>query len=422
VENCYASPVYQWQQSLDSGASWKNIRGATGTAYPRSRTTPGNYLYRMAVAQSGNIGIASCEVASFPLAVNVIKIPAPSVAIIPSAGYACKDSPVVFVATVVDGGPVPKYQWLLNGNPAGKDQAVFATSTLKTGDVVSCMMTSDATCVLSPVAPSNSVSLDIVPVPVTGVSIAASATNICADSLVTFTATPLNGGSAPNYQWQLNGANAGANSPIFSSTGFADGDLVSCKMIGSLTCSPTVTATPTVTMIVHPVPDILLNPDTVIAGGASIRLQPIVTGDINSYHWTPANSVEDPGMADPMVSPVGTTSYHLQVISVDGCRASSQEKVEVYYNVRLPLAFTPNGDGHNDFFRVPPNIPVTVKQLSVYNRLGQMIFSTNNTSEGWDGTYHGSPQAAGVYVWWVEYINPVTRHTERKNGTVILIR
>jgi gliding motility-associated-like protein len=422
VENCYASPVYQWQQSTDSGVSWLNIAGATTTAYPRSQTVPGNYLYRLAVAQSGNIGIASCEVASLPLAVDVVKIPSPAVTISPYTGYACQDSPVNFVATPVDGGLQPSYQWVLNGNPVGPDTAAFATSSLKNGDILDCIMTSNATCVINPVTSSNNVSLNIIPIPVTGVSIAASATDICADSLVSFDATPINGGSAPDYQWQLNGANVGIDSSRFADAGLADGDVVNCKMTGSLTCSPTVTAAPAVKMMVHPLPVVQLTPDTIIAGGTSLRLQPLVIGDIANYNWTPVKGLEDAGMVDPMASPAGTTTYHLEVVSVDGCRASAQEAVEVYYDVRLPLAFTPNGDGHNDLFRVPQQSPVTVKQLSVYNRLGQRVFSTTNTGEGWDGNYHGSPQPSGVYVWWVEYINPLTRRSERKKGTVILIR
>ena len=153
-----------------------------------------------------------------------------------------------------------------------------------------------------------------------------------------------------------------------------------------------------------------------------MRLQPLVTGNIASYDWTPDNRLESTGMADPVASPAGTTTYQLEVVTIDGCRGTAREKVGVYYDVRLPLAFTPNGDGHNDLFRVPAQSLVTVKQLSVYNRLGLMVFSTTNTGEGWDGNYHGVPQPPGVYVWSVEYINPLTRRSEQKKGTVVLIR
>ena len=88
----------------------------------------------------------------------------------------------------------------------------------------------------------------------------------------------------------------------------------------------------------------------------------------------------------------------------------------------MPGAFTPNGDGHNDIFRVPPSIPVNVRRLTVYNRLGAMVFATSNVSKGWDGSLGGKTEPAGVYVWVIEYDNPLTKRVEMKKGTVVLVR
>jgi len=119
---------------------------------------------------------------------------------------------------------------------------------------------------------------------------------------------------------------------------------------------------------------------------------------------------------------VSTTAYRLSVVTVEGCRGSAVEVVEVYYNVRMPSAFTPNGDGHNDVFRIPPSYPVTLRRLAVYDRKGMLVFNTENTGEGWDGNFNGHRQPAGVYVWWLEFNNPLTKHVEALKGTVVLIR
>ena len=75
ISGGYTSPQYQWQQSTDNGATWADIPGADSTTYLRRPTGAGKYLYRLAVAQKGNIGLATCRVASAPLTVNVNPVP-----------------------------------------------------------------------------------------------------------------------------------------------------------------------------------------------------------------------------------------------------------------------------------------------------------------------------------------------------------
>lgn len=422
VESCYPSQQVQWQLSTDSGSSWKDISGAATTTLSRGATAPGEYLYRMLVAQRGNIGITTCEVASKPIMVDVIKQPAPAVSIAASLNTICLGLPVSFAAAPIDGGGHPFYQWLVNGLPAGKDSSGFTTSSLVGGDAVRCVMTSDATCALNPLVTSNTLSLPVVPVPVQGVSIDASATVICQDSLVKFTAVPANGGSAPSYQWQVNGVKAGANTPVFSDARLNNGDVVNCIMTGSLACSRPVTASNVVKMVVHPLPVIRLDSAVVIAGGSSTRLMPVVSGDVVAWNWSPGTGLSNPSAAEPLASPVGTTAYQLYVETAAGCHTTASEWVEVYYPLQLPAAFTPNGDGRNDVFRVPPSVPVTIHYLAVYNRQGARVFYTTNAGKGWDGSFNGEAQPSGVYVWEIVFENPLTRKAEGRKGTVVLVR
>ena len=422
VENCYASPVYQWQLSTDGENTWSNIPGATAILYSRPPSGVGNYDYRLTVAQLGNIGISSCTVASTPAVVSVIPTPSPAVNITASTDSACAGRPVSFSAQPTDGGNGPFYQWMVNGVDVGSDIDTYLSSSLSSSDVVSCTLTSNAACVLTPIAVSNSLSVTVTPEPVTSVDIAASAAGVCQDSVVVFTATPFNGGLAPTYQWTVNGNNMGSNAAVFSDGALNNGDVVSCIMTSSLTCASPVTAPQPVTMTVYPLPIIVLSPDTVIAGGQSVVLSPAITGNIASYQWTPASYLDNPGVPDPLATPPGNITYQLQVVSADGCKAAASETVDVFYSVQMPGAFTPNGDGRNDLFRVPPLVPITIKSLSVYNRQGLLLFSTSNKGVGWDGTYSGHPQPSGVYVWEMEYDNPLTKRVEFVKGTVLLVR
>jgi gliding motility-associated-like protein len=87
----------------------------------------------------------------------------------------------------------------------------------------------------------------------------------------------------------------------------------------------------------------------------------------------------------------------------------------------MPNAFTPNNDMHNDVFKPTFSGALSRYHLSIYNRWGKLIFSTNNPLTGWDGTAKGYPQPVDTYIWICSYSldrNPL--HTEK--GTVNLIK
>jgi gliding motility-associated-like protein len=421
VENCYPSQEVQWQASTDSGVSWQDIAGAGAASLTRTPTGAGQFQYRLLVAQQGNIGVSSCEVASKPIVVDVVRLPAPAVSIATKTSAACIGIPTHFMASPVDGGNTPAYQWMVNGGPAGQDSSGLTVPATPGGLVVECTMTSDAVCVKNPQVSSNVINLAPVPVPVQSLSIEATGTAVCKDSLVQFVAEPVNGGPDPVYQWLVNGKNAGSGSG-YSTSGLSDGDTVNCIMTGSLTCSQPVSAGNGVKMTIFPLPVISLESAVVIAGGTSVQLQPTVTGNIRDYAWTPSMGLSNPTIVDPVASPVVTTAYQLYVTTEDGCYAKATERVEVYYPLQMPEGFTPNGDGRNDVFRVPPQIPVTIRSLAVFNRHGQRMFYTTDAGAGWDGRYGGIAQPAGTYVWELEFVNPVTNKVEGRKGTVILVR
>lgn len=122
--------------------------------------------------------------------------------------------------------------------------------------------------------------------------------------------------------------------------------------------------------------------------------------------------------------------YLAEVESQQGCIgkdssyvifSTTPEPVNMYF----PDAFTPNGDGLNDDFKVvTPLYQMEVFSLSIFNRWGALIFETSDISQGWDGTFQGTPCPAGSYVFKVSYNASMYSNTlpEVKMGTVMLVR
>jgi gliding motility-associated-like protein len=257
----------------------------------------------------------------------------------------------------------------------------------------------------------------------TSIYIAAGQTSICAGGPASFGSSTINAGTTPVYQWRVNDQNAGLDSAGLVISSLSDGDIVSCILTSSIACTVPVSSTDSIKMIVNPTPTIGFDPDTlVIKPGKSTTLNSLVGGSVAGYAWTPATGLDDATKADPVASPVQTTTYTLTAIGEDGCQASGTAMVIVYYPLNMPNAFTPNGDGRNDVFRVPPSTTLDIRHFSVYNRMGERMFMTDHPDAGWDGVFNGQQQPAGNYVWVLEYRDWFSGKTEMSTGSVLLIR
>jgi len=90
------------------------------------------------------------------------------------------------------------------------------------------------------------------------------------------------------------------------------------------------------------------------------------------------------------------------------------------YKVMLPNAFTPNGDGNNDYFKYEGNNIQSMK-LGVFNRWGQMVYASENTQDMWDGTHNGKPLPIGIYPYRVEVVFADGKQGYH-NGTITIFR
>lgn len=121
-----------------------------------------------------------------------------------------------------------------------------------------------------------------------------------------------------------------------------------------------------------------------------------------------------------------TTPYIVKCTVTDsfGCENTAQKMIKVYSSCYLavPNAFTPNGDGLNDYLYPLNAIKAEKLNFKVYDRWGQLIFQTNYWKRGWDGTYKGTPQPSGVYVWLLTYVDRDSKQPRQMKGTAALIR
>ena len=171
-----------------------------------------------------------------------------------------------------------------------------------------------------------------------------------------------------------------------------------------------------------------INPqDSLIALGTSIQLYTVLnnltTQTINSYSWTPANGLSCIDCPNPVASPYQTTRYYLTVNYGRNCFASDSNIIEVGHGgvVYVPHAFTPNGDGVNDYFSVFGTGLQSVG-MKIFNRWGEKVFDSGSDQwASWDGTYQGVLQPTGVYVYYIELVY-LDGSSAMKEGSITLIR
>lgn len=233
------APTYQWR------VNGTNVAGATSSTYTTTTLTNGQVV--TCVMTSNLAGVAGSPATSNSLTatVNAVSAPTVSIAITTGSNPSCSGASKTFTATPSNGGTTPSYQWKVNGANVGTNSATYTTTTLTAGQVVTCVLTSNSACASPTTATSNSITISFSTAVTPAVSIALTAgTNPSASGAsVTFTATPTNGGTAPSYQWKVNGTNVGTNSATYTTTTLTNGQIVSCVMTSNATCASPATAT-----------------------------------------------------------------------------------------------------------------------------------------------------------------------------------
>lgn len=180
------------------------------------------------------------------------------------------------------------------------------------------------------------------------------------------------------------------------------------------------------TVFVRVIPEVLAfaGNDTSVVVGQPLQLN--AYGGTN-FQWSPSIGLSSTSIANPIANYTGNVDsvrYIVRVSTPEGCSDTTDIKVRIFKtgpDIFVPSGFTPNADGRNDVLRP---VPVGIKQLvyfRVYNRLGELVYTTNTIGQGWDGVYKGVKQASGTFVYTAEGIDFQDK-TVVRNGTAVLIR
>jgi gliding motility-associated-like protein len=152
-------------------------------------------------------------------------------------------------------------------------------------------------------------------------------------------------------------------------------------------------------------------------------------GKILLWQWDFGNGntsllQQPPPQIYPYTSVIRNVPVQLIVTNNIGCSDTATQIIKVVGNcyIAVPNAFTPNNDGLNDYLY--PLNAYKAKDLifKVYNRFGQLLFSTTNWTNKWDGTFKGQGADAATYVWILQYTHIDTGKRVEQKGTTILIR
>jgi uncharacterized protein (TIGR02145 family) len=219
-----SAPIYSWKVNGTAVAA----SGSTYTYIPGNGDCVVCSLMSNATCAAGNPAnsntICITVNPNLPVSVSVAASPNPF----------CIGNPVAFTATAINGGTAPIFTWKVNGVTAGASSSTYSYIPV-TGDVVTCVLMSNEVCAIGNPAISTPITMTGFAGVPAGVTITAAPSPSCPGVLVTFTATPTNGGTTPVYAWKVNGVTAGGNSPTYSYIPVT-GDMVTCDMTSSLAC------------------------------------------------------------------------------------------------------------------------------------------------------------------------------------------
>lgn len=167
-----------------------------------------------------------------------------------------------------------------------------------------------------------------------------------------------------------------------------------------------------------------------ICPGDTLHLENKTTGNADQWQWDfgNGNNSRDKSPSGFRFNSIGRDNYYtIRLIAkntVLNCADTAAKAIQVLSNcmIAVPTAFTPNGDGRNDFLYPLNALKADNLEFKVYNRLGQLVFYTKDWTRKWDGRINGVLQQTGVYAWILSYTNRDSKQKVFLRGTVLLMR
>ncbi|TND06510.1 MAG: psrP1 [Bacteroidetes bacterium] len=240
--------------------------------------------------------------------------------------------------------------------------------------------------------------------------------SICEGNCIDFTDNST--GTPTSWTWTFPGGSpASSTQQNPSSICFATAGTYTVQLIaGNISGNDTTT----IVVTVGAPANIDAGPYTQIAIGNSTNLS--ASGGSGSYSWSPPTGLSCTTCASPTASPTVTTTYTVTMTDGNGCQSTDTVTVEVIekYDLFVPSAFSPNGDGVNEILFVR-GAGIRSLEFVVFSRIGEKVFETTDKNIGWDGTFRGAPMNTAVFTYYVraEFYNNTTAE---KKGDITLVR
>lgn len=295
-------PAYTWKKN--------GVTVSTSQGYTTNNLVTGDVITCELLSSASCVTAATAT--SNAITVTVTPTLISAVSLTASATTICAGTPVTFTANPVNGGSNPTYVWIKNGVPvtAPTTNATYTDNALNNGDIISCYLFSSYQCVANSNVPSPPVTISVTTPVTPAITINASATAVCKNTAVVFTALATGGGTTPVYQWTRNGSPIGTNSASYTLSNPANGDIIACTLTSSASCKTAAQATSNnISITINPDPVVTLDHTPALCQGSSRVLD---AGAFASYLWST-------GSVNRSITVTTTGTYSVTVTDNNGC-------------------------------------------------------------------------------------------------------
>lgn len=404
----FVSPAVQWQQSLDGGITWTDIAAEMQLNYSHTYTVPDTFLIRMRASEASRIGNPNCSVVSNTRQIIVDGLPGDYT--LSSNSPVCAGSMLKFNVT----GSIAGVIW--TGPNGFYDDVGYAS-------IYHTVLADSGTYYARIISTGGCRKTDSLRVKILGI---ANPTVNPPDSICRGTSVQLRAAGGISYEWSP--ARGLSHTSIADPIASPQSTTVYSVIIqGESGCTDSLSVRVTVKNMV-PVKAQFMESGYICRPLDSVLFKDASTGIIRMWNWRFGNGGGSDLESPPMqYYQIGAQSFFdtvtLKVVDTAGCADSMSHILTVEDNcyIAVPNAFSPNGDGINDYLYPLDAYKAQDLRFLVFNRYGQLVFQTSDWTQKWDGTQNGQPLPADVYVWTLVYRDQ-SGHWLHLKGYTLLIR
>jgi len=144
-------------------------------------------------------------------------------------------------------------------------------------------------------------------------------------------------------------------------------------------------------------------------------------GNCTYFQWFPPSGLSADNISNPIAQPDVRTRYFVTGTTEYGCTVQDSIDILVWETLLdMPNAFVP-GNGQNNLFKPVRRGIAKLNSFTIYNRWGNKVYESTDIEQGWDGTYNGTPQPLGVYIYIIDAVKD-NGAPFKQQGNVTLIR